>query len=910
MASSLRSRDTSIVDRLLAARQAGARLRAGEQSQPGSEEFEERPATTMTSSQRADLVSELMKLRKQQQASQGTPAAHETSPDGLRHKPSLNTPPHSMTPRQPGELLSPTSSASNSARQNSFTPVSAQRAPQRPSSHAPSPPGNRRTIHHTQSPQHHPASSISRVPQPPSQPCPTQCGPHHSGQSPRAADRLANVAGAPDCSVFRTASRSRDSLQVAGVPQPQPSVSPRRPTQARLDPEIGDMRPRIDSLLMQESSCMVLRGECSEQPPYASPTRAPSTCPTSPPHAWEAPPTPACAPLPRQSPGSSAPASAVVDDAARTHFQIAREESHIVMRAREDGPPEALQRAAAEASAGREVSFGHESVATTGTQSIFFAEDLLREQGSGGGGLGTSDGSQPRAPCADDGTPRMGDCMGTWERREGGIGYDGYGQSGGGELSWDSSKFDAGAPSRPLDAPSARYRRANLVSASGKRRASGNVSRGADILETHVTCGMLKAVPHNAMSGCRPWACASHPCWWLIFAAPGGVEISSFRLVHVILRLGRCRPFTMSVQISQIRSVVVQWFVVMAGSSMRSSLCGHNASDSCGCLLRTVFAKLACHRRNHVLLFEHVPQRLWNSGCQHGHAPVDEVTPARPTRMLRCQCADSVMGRQQQQRSETQLPQPPRTESEVSDGSERGTHGHGWVPLRRQKSASLSGGLPGAGRAAGGGVPRTHAAQASDRHRPRPGSPQLRRSRQELLDTVMRERVRDAAAGRPVDLHRHWSIHPVWMQCVYAGLDKSCWWARKCHRKCWMCRRSGQQRSGSRGRRGLARGAITTASRSWRSLGSLSGTRSGMRRRSSRSCRSALSPPRSVPVRSSCAGHPTAATSRCHVRSLSMWAAAVAGADHGQAQPHAPLRAAGIAPAVGLVFVHCFLICV
>lgn len=41
-----------------------------------------------------------------------------------------------------------------------------------------------------------------------------------------------------------------------------------------------------------------------------------------------------------------------------------------------------------------------------------------------------------------------------------------------------------------------------------------------------------------------------------------------------------------------------------------------------------------------------------------------------------------------------------------------------------------------------GGTPRVYAPQAPSGQGPRPRSPQLRRSRQELLDTVMRERVR------------------------------------------------------------------------------------------------------------------------------------------------------------------------
>lgn len=196
---------------------------------------------------------------------------------------------------------------------------------------------------------------------------------------------------------------------------------------------------------------MVLRGECSEQPPYASPGRAASTRPCSPPRAWAAAPASTRAALPLRSTGGAAPAaSAAADNAARMHFQLAREASDVAVRGHADNAPQALPCATAAAGAGREVSFGHESVATTGTQSIYFAEDLLREQRSGGGEVGTSDGSPRRAQPTNDSCRHADDSMGGWECREGGIGCDGYAQSGGGELSWDGSKFYAGATHPPL----------------------------------------------------------------------------------------------------------------------------------------------------------------------------------------------------------------------------------------------------------------------------------------------------------------------------------------------------------------------------------------------------------------------------------------------------------------------------
>lgn len=194
---------------------------------------------------------------------------------------------------------------------------------------------------------------------------------------------------------------------------------------------------------------MVLRGECSEQPLYSS-LATTGACLARPQHAWPAPDTTLGA-LPLRFSGAGAPTAAdVADNNAGTCFAPSREASDPAERGHIGVAADAA------GGAGRNVSFGHESVTTAGTQSIFFAEDLLREQRGGGGGGGAGGGGSD-SDDSGDGRAHGGQSPAQFVHRGGGhpdesrvgyrseSGYVGYAPSGGGELSWDGSRFAAGA---------------------------------------------------------------------------------------------------------------------------------------------------------------------------------------------------------------------------------------------------------------------------------------------------------------------------------------------------------------------------------------------------------------------------------------------------------------------------------
>lgn len=100
----------------------------------------------------------------------------------------------------------------------------------------------------------------------------------------------------------------------------------------------------------------------------------------------------------------------------------------------------------------RDVSFGHESIATTATQSIHFAEDLIREKrgaagvgafmaGRAGAGGGSGDGGS-RASVEGRGEQYADD---SWGHVGPGGGFSGHGHSIGGQMSWEGSRMLPGA---------------------------------------------------------------------------------------------------------------------------------------------------------------------------------------------------------------------------------------------------------------------------------------------------------------------------------------------------------------------------------------------------------------------------------------------------------------------------------
>lgn len=112
--------------------------------------------------------------------------------------------------------------------------------------------------------------------------------------------------------------------------------------------------------------------------------------------------------------------------------------------------------------------------------------------------------------------------------------------------------------------------------------------------------------------------------------------------------------------------------------------------------------------------------------------------------------AGGALPRRPQEGVASRLPRPPRPESEASGASDLDPLGHHGAPVPRRKFASTSGALPYAQSDVGSsiqqhGEPAAVHAWGEDgtaRSRPRRRSPQHERSRQELLDAVMRERVR------------------------------------------------------------------------------------------------------------------------------------------------------------------------
>eukprot|EP00892_Ulva_mutabilis_P001891 jgi/Ulvmu1/11702/UM008_0113.1 len=452
MSSTRRSHDASIVDRLLAARQAGAKLRGGDPSQPGSNETGDRSTPQMTSSQRSGLVAELLKLRQQNRPSEGT--AHVPLPSQQQMSPALQptpqetpTPPRSALSRNPGELVSPASSPRDSERHQSASPaasplphpphqqplqpLSATSSPARPRS---SPQTLHRSLHTPASPQYPLQQSVAS---------PQQLAPTRVPQLGDDVARLACIAGRPDSSVFFADSRSLDSLRLVGIPQPQHTASPQHLPLGR-----SDLRPSHDDLLLRESSCMVLRGEASEQPPADSCAAPCATGPGSPQLAWHVP-TGACADI-----------QAGLDGAARP--QLPSVPCHLQPNGWGPGGTAAAHADAAGArveapaagGGGREVSFGQDSVTTAGTQSIFFAEDLLREQRTGSNGGAGFDG---RTLSGEEGdmavNSRWGGDAHTGDGRASGGPYGDAGTYTGAPLSWQAwqSESDGDFLGRPHD---------------------------------------------------------------------------------------------------------------------------------------------------------------------------------------------------------------------------------------------------------------------------------------------------------------------------------------------------------------------------------------------------------------------------------------------------------------------------